>query len=32
MAAAHKLPEGQVNDLRAWIDAGAEWPMKTGGQ
>lgn len=32
MAAAHKLPERQVEVLRAWIDAGAEWPKKAGGQ
>ena len=32
MAAAHKLPERQVDVLRAWIDAGAEWPKKASGQ
>lgn len=26
MAASHKLPERDVAVLRAWIDAGAEWP------
>jgi mono/diheme cytochrome c family protein len=28
MAASHKLPEREVAALRAWIDAGAEWPEK----
>jgi hypothetical protein len=28
MAARHKLPEPEVAVLRAWIDAGAEWPEK----
>ena len=32
MANAHKLPERQVDILRAWIDAGAEWPKKGGDQ
>ncbi len=27
-AAVHKLPEHKVEVLRAWIDAGAEWPVK----
>jgi mono/diheme cytochrome c family protein len=30
MAAAHKLSDSQVGVLRAWIDAGAEWPEKAG--
>jgi hypothetical protein len=25
----HRLPEGQVLLLKAWIDAGAEWPERT---
>ncbi len=28
MAARHKLPEHEVEILRAWIEAGAEWPEK----
>jgi len=28
MAARHKLPERDVAILRAWIEAGAEWPEK----
>jgi hypothetical protein len=28
-ADAHKLPEREVNLLRAWIDAGAVWPEKS---
>ncbi len=31
MAEAHKLPERHVEVLRAWIDAGAGWPKKAGG-
>jgi hypothetical protein len=30
-ADAHKLPEREVNLLRAWIDAGAVWPEKPAG-
>lgn len=26
MAASHKLPKEQIAILRAWIDAGADWP------
>jgi len=32
MAAAHKLPDRQVDILRAWIDAGADWPKRAVGQ
>jgi hypothetical protein len=28
-ADAHKLPEREVNLLRAWIDVGAVWPEKS---
>jgi mono/diheme cytochrome c family protein len=30
MAAAHKLADRQADVLRAWIDAGAQWPNKAG--
>jgi hypothetical protein len=32
MAADHKLLEREVDLLKAWIDAGAEWPEQAGAQ